>query len=94
MDFTNEQRNPYFNLYVEVPSVSFIPFLFLVTFGNKITKILRNLCLHFAWQYGQDGKKMETKLETKVTKNQNSKIWDERNIKVHFLRIGSLGTYF
>ena len=68
MNFTNEQRNPYFNLYVEVPSVSFIPFLFLVTFGNKITKILRNLCLHFAWQYGQDGKNQKENHATIVNK--------------------------
>ena len=38
-------------------NVSFIPFLFLV-FGNvKVTKILHTLCLHFARQDGQDGKK-------------------------------------
>ena len=42
--------------------VSFIPFLFLVTFGNKVTKIRKYyLCLHFAWQDGQDGKKPERK---------------------------------
>ena len=32
-------------------------FLFLVTFVDKVTKILCNLCLHFARQDGQDGKK-------------------------------------
>ena len=32
-------------------------FWFLVTFGNKVMKILRNLCLHFARQDGQDEKK-------------------------------------
>ena len=31
-------------------------FLFLVTFVDKVTKILCNLCLHFARQDGQDGK--------------------------------------
>ena len=41
---------------------------FLVTFGNQVTKVLRNLCLHFAWQDGQDGKKLERNHATKVTK--------------------------
>ena len=40
-------------------------FLFLVTFGNKVTKVLRNLCLHFARQDGQDGKKPERKSQLK-----------------------------
>ena len=31
-------------------------FLFLVTFVDKVTKILCNLCLHFARQDEQDGK--------------------------------------
>ena len=31
-------------------------FWFLVTFENAVMKILRNLCLHFARQDGQDGK--------------------------------------
>ena len=44
------------------------------------TKILHNLCLHFARQDGQDGKKMERKsrnLSDQNTKNQKTKIWDE-----------------
>ena len=32
------------------------------------TKILRNLCLHFARQDGQDGKKRKENYATKVTK--------------------------
>ena len=32
------------------------------------TKILRNLCLHFARQDGQDGKKRKDNHATKVTK--------------------------
>ena len=32
------------------------------------TKILRNLCLHFARQDGQDGKKQKENYATKVTK--------------------------
>ena len=38
-------------------------FWFLVTFGNKVTKILRNLCLHFARK-----KKWKENHATKVTK--------------------------
>ena len=36
-------------------------FLFLVTFGDKVTKTLCNLCLHFARQDGQEEKKTERK---------------------------------
>ena len=53
-----------------------------LSYENK--KILRNLCLHFAGQDGQDGKKWKENHATKVTKrpktkNQKTKIWDERN---------------
>ena len=41
-------------------------------FGNEVkyenTKILRNLCLHFARQDGQDGKNWKENHATKVTK--------------------------
>ena len=43
-------------------------FLFLFTFGDEVTKILSNLCLHFARQDGQDGKKQKENHATKVTK--------------------------
>ena len=43
-------------------------FWFLVTFGDKVTKILHDLCLHFARQYGPDGKKQKENHATKVTK--------------------------
>ena len=43
-------------------------FWFLVTFGNKVTKILRNLCLHFARQDGQDGKENHATKVTKIPK--------------------------
>ena len=42
-----------------------------------------NLCLHFARQNGQERKKPERKSRNKSeqnTKNQKTKIWDERNI--------------
>ena len=43
-------------------------FSFLVTFGNENMKILRNLCLHFARQDGQVGKKLKENHSSKVTK--------------------------
>ena len=43
-------------------------FSYLVTFGNENTKILCNLCLNFARQYGQDKKKWIENHPTKVTK--------------------------
>ena len=43
-------------------------FWFLVTFGDKVTKILSNLCLHFARQDGQDRKKWKENHATKVAK--------------------------
>ena len=43
-------------------------FWFLVTFGNEVMKILHNLCLHFARQDGQNGKKRKEYHATKVTK--------------------------
>ena len=43
-------------------------FLVFVTFGNQVTKILRNLCLHFVRQDGQDKKKGKENHTTKVTK--------------------------
>ena len=42
-------------------------FWVLVTFGDEVTKILRNHCLHFARQN---------------TKNQKTKIWDQQNINI------------
>ena len=43
-------------------------FWFLVTFGAELTKILHNLCLHFARQDGQDRKNRKQNHATKVTK--------------------------
>ena len=48
--------------------------LFLVTFGDKDTKILSNLCLHFARQDGQDRKKGRENNVAKVTKIPKTKI--------------------
>ena len=50
-------------------------FWFWVTFGNENTKILRNLCLHFARAilHGQDGKKRKEN-HAKVTKIPKTKI--------------------
>ena len=44
---------------------------FLVTFGDEVTKILGNLCLHFARQDGQDDKKMQKK--SRNLSDQNTK---------------------
>ena len=56
----------------------------LATKLQKYTKILLNICLHFARQDGQDGKKRKENHETKVTKIPKAKtrkyVWDERNI--------------
>ena len=43
-------------------------FWFWVTFADKVMKILRNLCLHFARQDGQDGKTWKENHSTKATK--------------------------
>ena len=41
----------------------------MVPFGDEVTKVLRNLCLHFARQDGQDEKKKQKENHpTKVTK--------------------------
>jgi hypothetical protein len=46
----------------------------LVTFGNKVKKILSNLCLHFARQDGQIRKKKKKENHvTKVTKISKTK---------------------
>ena len=45
-----------------------ISFLVFGHFWHEVTKILHNLCLHFARQDGQDGKKQEKNDATKVTK--------------------------
>ena len=55
-------------------------FPFLVTFDDEYTKILRNLCLHFVRQDGQDGKNWNENQSDQNTKNHMAKIWNERNI--------------
>ena len=52
-------------------NVSFIPFL--VTFGDRVMKILRNICLHFARQDGQDKKKWRENLAKMRENDQNNK---------------------
>ena len=60
------KNNSKYMVRIKVTIVLFIPFLFLV-YGHfwqpsyKNMKILCNLCLHFARQDGQDGKKPERK---------------------------------
>ena len=57
-------------------NVSFIPFFVFGHFWQRSyenTKILCNLCLHFARQDGQDGKKQKENHESKVTKMPKTK---------------------
>ena len=57
-------------------SVWFSPFLvfwFWVTFGDKVTKILRNPCLHFPRQDGQDWKKGKKIVQLKWPKYKKPK---------------------
>ena len=49
-------------------SLAHYSFLVLVTFCNEVIKTLRNLCLHFARQDGQDRKKWKESHATKVNK--------------------------
>jgi hypothetical protein len=43
-------------------------FWFLVSFGNEVTKILCNLCLHFARQDGHGGKNGKKIMQLKSPK--------------------------
>ena len=67
-------------LYTQVSFISFFVFGHFWQQSYENTKILRNLCLHFV---RQDRKKRRENPATKVgdqnTKNQKTKIWDERN---------------
>jgi hypothetical protein len=61
---------------------SFLVFGHFWRLNYENANILRNLCLHFARQDGQDGKKTERKSRNcndQNTKNQKTKIWDEQN---------------
>ena len=51
----------------------------LLTMKLQTYKILHNLCLHSARQNGQEGKNRKKVMQLS-TKNQKTKIWDERNI--------------
>ena len=67
---------------------SFLVFGHFWRHSYENTKILCNLCLHFARQDGQDGKKTERKSRNQSdqnTKNQKTKIWDERNILLYII---------
>ena len=80
-----------------------VSFRFLSVLATKLrnTKILRNLCLHFARQDGQDGNlknkqtehivKKISQLKWPKYKKQKTKIWDERNININYFE--ELPTY-
>ena len=72
---------------------SFLVFDHFWRWSYENTKTLHNLCLHFARQDGQDRKETERKssnLSDQNTKNQKTKIWDERNRKAIFNFYGSV----
>ena len=55
-------------------------FSFFVSFGDEVMKILRNLCLHFARQDGQDGNLTYSILWNKrspLNKHSPWKIWQK-----------------
>ena len=83
----NFSREISFLLLFRSSHFSFLVFGHFWRQSYEYTKILRNPCLHFARQDGQDGKKQKenhaTKM-TKITQNQKTKIWGKRNIKVVF----------
>ena len=57
-------------------------FSFLVTFGDKVTKMQKYYIIFVYILQGKMGKTEKTQKEdhaTKVTKNQKKKIWDEQN---------------
>ena len=69
--FYPEFPNDLANLFNLPLCSSHFPFLVFGHFwrqSNENTKILRNLCLHFARQDGQDRKKWKENHATKVTK--------------------------
>jgi len=72
----------------------------LFTFGesHENTKILHNLCLHFARQDGQDGKRQKENHVTKVTKIPKTKRrkygMNERQVNVLSLYYASIKKFF
>ena len=72
---------------------SFVGFWSLLATSYENMKILHDICLNFARQDGQDRKETERKssnLSDQNTKNQKTKIWDERNRKAIFNFYGSV----
>ena len=77
---------PYFIIVVFRSShFSFLVFVHFWHQSYENTKRLCNLCLHFQGNMGKTGKKQKENHKTKVikisTKNQKTKIWDERSIR-------------
>ena len=64
-------------------------FWFLVTFGDEVTKVLLNLCLHFARQDGKNPEKKSHNKSDQNTTSQKKKIRDERNISKARLFLGT-----
>ena len=72
---------PHFILLFNSSHFSFLVFGHFWQQSYQNTKILHNLCLHFARQDGQDGKNRKENHATKVTKipKTNRQVWDEQN---------------
>ena len=72
---------------ISSPFVSFIPFFVLVTFGDKVTKIWKYYVIFVYILQGKIGKMEKKGLKScnQNTKNQKTKIWDERNINFIFI---------
>ena len=77
------------NLMFSSSHFSFLVFDHVWWRSYENMEILCNLWIHFARQDGQDGKKRENHA-TKVKKYQNTKIWDERNIRCFYKLVGAL----
>ena len=65
---------------------SIFGFWFLVTFGNKVMKILHNFCLHISRQDGQDRKKNGKKIEQKKWEEIPKKPNNENMVWTKFVR--------
>ena len=62
---------------------SIFGFWFLVFFGNEVTKKYYIIFVYvLQGKMGKTEKNRKENQATKVTKNQKTKIWDERNISV------------
>jgi hypothetical protein len=57
----------------------------LVTFGDEVTKILCNLCLHFARQDGQERKENHATKVTKIQKTKRQKYGMNETLEIRII---------